>query len=101
MVYSHESLGDTTSSRRNPYTMVRRAFTTVALLAACGAVGAIPTAAPVASNFSFVEWVDQIIADPEGDHLTPEQAVAAFYASRGSAGPSGMSSLTQPALQHS
>jgi hypothetical protein len=93
---SPETLDETTSSTRNVDTMVRGALTTVALLAACGAAGAVPTAATAAPTFSFVEWVDEIIANPNGDHLTPEQAVAAFYASR----PWGTSSRIQPARQH-
>ena len=31
----------------------------------------------VASGFSFEAWVNDIIADPEGDHLSPEEAIAA------------------------
>ncbi|KAI9899781.1 hypothetical protein N3K66_006242 [Trichothecium roseum] len=31
----------------------------------------------VASGFSFEAWVNDIIANPEGDHLSPEEAVAA------------------------
>ncbi|KAK4156113.1 hypothetical protein C8A00DRAFT_41381 [Chaetomidium leptoderma] len=71
-----------------PAQWIRVAFTTVALLAGCGAVQTIPTAAAVGSPFSFVEWVEQMIADPEGHHLTPEQATAAFYANQDSASPS-------------
>ena len=28
-------------------------------------------------GFSFEEWVNGIIADPEGDHLSPEEAIKA------------------------
>ena len=63
--------------------MVHAALTTVALLAMSRAVGAVPTVAnTITSNFSFADWVDGIIADPDGDHLTPAQAVAAFHAGR-------------------
>lgn len=30
-----------------------------------------------ASFVSFEQWIEDIIADPEGDHLAPEEAVAA------------------------
>lgn len=28
-------------------------------------------------EFTFVQWVEDIIADPDGNHLSPEEAVAA------------------------
>ncbi|KAH6611781.1 hypothetical protein B0J18DRAFT_441990 [Chaetomium sp. MPI-SDFR-AT-0129] len=64
--------------------MVRAAFTTFVLLAVCRAVGASPTTDTtfVTSTFSFAEWVEGIIADPQGNHLTAKQAIAAFYAGR-------------------
>lgn len=34
-----------------------------------------------AETFSFAEWVEGIIANPDGDNLTPEEAVAAWEAS--------------------
>ncbi|KAK4033336.1 hypothetical protein C8A01DRAFT_50050 [Parachaetomium inaequale] len=64
--------------------MVRSAFTALALLAVCHAVGAAPTAEVVTPSFSFADWVEGIIANPQGDHLTPEQAIEAFNASRNS-----------------
>ena len=64
--------------------MVNSVFAAVAVLALSQAVGAIPTANTVEPRFSFVEWVDSIIANPDGDHLTPEEAVAAFHAAGGS-----------------
>jgi len=72
--------------------MVRAALTTFALLAVLGAVRAAPTAPEtelVTSSFSFAEWVEGIIADPQGNHLTPEQAIAAFNAGLGNATSSG------------
>lgn len=64
--------------------MVNSALVPLALLALSQAVGAIPTPETAAPSFSFVEWVDSIIANPNGDHLTPEEAVAAFHAAGGS-----------------
>lgn len=40
------------------------------------AFGHAVTAAQTVTSFS--EWVEGIIADPNGDHLSPEDAVAAF-----------------------
>jgi hypothetical protein len=74
--------------------MVRAALTTLALLAVCHSAGAAPTTPEtelVTSSFSFAEWVEGIIANPQGDHLTPEQAIAAFNASRNNTGSSGTS----------
>jgi hypothetical protein len=80
--------------------MVRAALTTVALLAVCRAVGAAPAAAAavVTSSFSFAEWVEQIIADPQGDHLTPEQAVAAFQAGQNSTNTSTSTSTSSSSM---
>lgn len=59
-----------------------------ALLALSASVAAVPTASntsPVV--FSFVQWIEDIIANPDGDHLTPEEAVAAKNAAMASANP--------------
>ncbi|KAJ3957185.1 hypothetical protein N0V92_006260 [Colletotrichum tropicale] len=50
------------------------------------ALAALTTAAPTTQTdsvevFSFSKWVDGIIANPDGDNLTPEQAVEAWHAS--------------------
>jgi hypothetical protein len=68
--------------------MVNTAVAALALLAVGQAVGAVPTAGALPPTFSFVDWVDQIIADPDGDHLSPEEAVVAFYAAASSSSPS-------------
>lgn len=71
--------------------MVRVTLTTVALLAVCRAVGAAPSAVDstvVSSGFSFAEWVDQIITNPD-KALTPEQAMEAFNAARNNTGSIG------------
>ncbi|KAF4777954.1 hypothetical protein HER10_EVM0010672 [Colletotrichum scovillei] len=60
--------------------MVNVALSTLAVLAAAPFIGAIPTAtqSDAAEVFSFAKWVDGIIANPEGDNLTPSQAVEAW-----------------------
>ncbi|KAM7213458.1 hypothetical protein V8F06_011133 [Rhypophila decipiens] len=61
--------------------MVRSSFAAVAVLALMShAVGAVPTVAERApARFSFANWVEEIIANPDGA-LSPEEAVVAFYA---------------------
>jgi len=66
------------------FKMVNPAFAALAVLALSHIVGAFPTASTAKSSFSFVDWVDGIIANPDGEHLTPEEAVAAFHAAGGS-----------------
>ncbi|KAK1704840.1 hypothetical protein BDP67DRAFT_548905 [Colletotrichum lupini] len=60
--------------------MVNVALSTLAVLAAAPFIGAVPTAtqSDAAEVFSFAKWVDGIIANPEGDNLTPSQAVEAW-----------------------
>lgn len=36
-----------------------------------------PAVIPRDEGFSFEQWVEDILADPEGDHLSPEEAVKA------------------------
>ncbi|KAK3385356.1 hypothetical protein B0H63DRAFT_543672 [Podospora didyma] len=59
--------------------MVGSTLFTLALLALSHAVNAAPTAEvteSVTSTFSFRNWVEGIIANPNGNNLTPEEAVA-------------------------
>ncbi|KAF3801383.1 hypothetical protein GCG54_00005539 [Colletotrichum gloeosporioides] len=62
--------------------MVNFALSAVATLAALAPLAAAaPTASAAPEVFSFVKWVDGIIANPHGDNLTPEEAVEAYYKS--------------------
>lgn len=47
-----------------------------ALVALSTSVAAAPSA-PTSTEFTFAQWIEDIIADPTGDHLSPEEAVAA------------------------
>ena len=68
--------------------MVQYAFPVLALLTLSTSVAAIPTASTTsATPFTFVQWIEDIIANPNGDHLTPEQAVAAKNAAVAEANP--------------
>jgi hypothetical protein len=42
---------------------------------------------------SFSEWVDGIIENPDGDNMTPEEVIDAFYSGQFSTPPSGMSTV--------
>ncbi|KAG8170183.1 hypothetical protein KVR01_000928 [Diaporthe batatas] len=44
-------------------------------LALSALVAAVPTTSST-TPFSFVQWVEDIIANPDGDHPSPEEAVA-------------------------
>jgi hypothetical protein len=51
---------------------------------------ALPAAAPTeveSEVFSFGKWIDDIIDNPDGDHLSPEEAVAAWSASSSGTSP--------------
>ncbi|KAI8237879.1 hypothetical protein K4K54_009225 [Colletotrichum sp. SAR 10_86] len=62
--------------------MVNFVLGAVATLAAVAPLAAAaPAATPAPEIFSFVKWVDGIIANPHGDNLTPEEAVEAYYKS--------------------
>ena len=63
-------------------TFVGLAFVVSAAALATPAAAPVPESdAPIVhSTFSFAEWVDSIIADPE-NALSPEEAVAAFTSS--------------------
>ncbi|KAK2064118.1 hypothetical protein LY76DRAFT_587829 [Colletotrichum caudatum] len=62
--------------------MVSFALPALAALALARLPGATPVAtrSGAAEVFSFSRWVDGIIADPDGDNLTPEEAVEAWHA---------------------
>ena len=50
----------------------------LALLSVANAAAIEPRSENKAASFvSFEEWVKEIIADPEGDHLSPEEAILA------------------------
>ncbi len=50
----------------------------LALLSVAGAVAIEPQAKPRAAAFvSFEQWVEDIIANPDGEHLSPDEALAA------------------------
>ncbi|KAH0429048.1 hypothetical protein CKAH01_06163 [Colletotrichum kahawae] len=55
------------------------ALATLALAALAN--GAPTTQTESVEIFSFAKWVDGIIANPDGDNLTPEEAVEAWQAS--------------------
>jgi hypothetical protein len=56
--------------------MLYSSFLLPALLALSTSVAAAPSA-PTSNEFTFAQWIEDIIADPTGDHLSPEEAVAA------------------------
>ena len=66
--------------------MVRSSLPALALLALSASAATVPAANPPAAPFSMMQWIEGIIADPTGDNLTPEEAVAAWNATRASAG---------------
>lgn len=58
--------------------MVNFTLHTIAALTLSACVAAIPGARTTSTTpFTFAQWVEDIIADPNGDHLSPEEAVAA------------------------
>lgn len=78
----HQQLPPQPAICSNLFKMV--SFTLPAL--ATLALAALTTAAPTTQTdsvevFSFSKWVDGIIANPDGDNLTPEEAVEAWHAS--------------------
>lgn len=65
--------------------MVRPSVSVLALMASTALAAAVPatlaTNAEIrSSTFSFSSWVEEIIANPDGDHLSPDEAVEAFFA---------------------
>ncbi|KAF6832374.1 hypothetical protein CPLU01_06199 [Colletotrichum plurivorum] len=62
--------------------MVNFALPALAALALAQLTGAAPTQKEeTVELFSFGKWVDGIIANPDGDNLTPEEAIEAWKAS--------------------
>ncbi|KAF6827640.1 hypothetical protein CMUS01_08915 [Colletotrichum musicola] len=62
--------------------MVNFALSALAALALAQLTGAAPTQKEeTVELFSFGKWVDGIIANPDGNNLTPEEAVKAWKAS--------------------
>jgi hypothetical protein len=55
------------------------------------ALGQAVAAAKAVTSFS--EWVDGILANPDGDNMTPEEVVVAFKSGQFSTPPSGMSTV--------
>lgn len=53
----------------------------LAIVAMAGATAASPTSLAPREIFSFSNWVESIIVDPQGSHLTPAEAVTAWEAS--------------------
>ncbi|KAJ4342408.1 hypothetical protein N0V87_001026 [Didymella glomerata] len=56
--------------------MLYSSFLLPVLLALSTSVAAAPST-PTSTEFTFAQWIEDIIADPTGDHLSPEEAVAA------------------------
>lgn len=65
--------------------MVHFSLPLIALLTLATSVTAAP--ATSATTFTFAQWIEDIIANPDGDHLTPEEAVAARIAAVSAANP--------------
>jgi hypothetical protein len=42
---------------------------------------------------SFTEWIDGIVANPDGDNMTPDEVLEAFNAGKFSTPPEGMSAI--------
>lgn len=57
--------------------MVQIGLPALAFLATISMVAAAPAETKA---FTFSQWIEDIIANPDGDHLSPEQAVAAKLA---------------------
>ncbi|KAM0438458.1 hypothetical protein ACHAPT_001207 [Fusarium lateritium] len=63
--------------------MVRLSLSAVAILATSSVAMALPAPASssnAAETFSWESWVEGIIADPNADHLSPEDAIKAAQA---------------------
>lgn len=56
--------------------MLYASFLVSVLLALSTSAAAAPSTS-TSTEFTFVQWIEDIIADPAGDHLSPEEAVAA------------------------
>ncbi|TQN67732.1 hypothetical protein CSHISOI_07716 [Colletotrichum shisoi] len=57
------------------------AVAAVVLAQLTGASPVVATRSDAVEVFSFGKWIDGIIANPEGDNLTPDEAVEAWHAS--------------------
>jgi hypothetical protein len=58
--------------------MVQYYIPALALLILSASVAAVPTTSKTSVvPFTFVQWIEDIIANPNGDNLTPDEAVAA------------------------
>ena len=68
----------------------------VPYIASILALGQAVTAAKAVSSFS--EWVEGIVANPDGDNMTPEEVVEAFKAGQFSSPPEGMSAVRSISL---
>ncbi|KAL0943484.1 uncharacterized protein CTRU02_201371 [Colletotrichum truncatum] len=77
--------------------MVNSALPTLAALAFASFAGAAPAAtqSDTVEVFSFAQWIEGIIANPDGDNLTPDEAVEAWRASIDQTSPVPDSGLLQ------
>lgn len=57
---------------------------------------ALPAPQNEGEVFSFATWIEGIIENPDGDHLTPDEAVAAWTASLNGTNPSEFGRLQAP-----
>ncbi|KAF2029947.1 hypothetical protein EK21DRAFT_112426 [Setomelanomma holmii] len=62
-----------------------RSLPILALLTLATSVVAVPMTS--GTTFTFAQWIEDIIADPTGPHLTPEEAVAAKNAAVANSNP--------------
>lgn len=81
--------------------MVQLSTCALALLALAASATAAPTTdATSVTHFTFSQWIEGIIADPHGDHLSPEEAVAAKQAAEAAANPLLKKRMTCGAVAH-
>jgi len=79
----------------------------LATLATLSAAEVALESSPSVGVFSFTEWIEGIIQNPDGDNLTPEEAYAAWELSINQTEPSGRKPLQRadspllPPNQHS
>lgn len=65
----------------------------LATLATLSAAEVALESSPSVGVFSFAEWIEGIIQNPDGDNLTPEEAYAAWELSVNQTEPSGCKPL--------
>lgn len=58
--------------------MARLILSVLATLGAASVVAALPQKVDQAVPFSFENWVEDIISNPNGDYMSPEEAVKAW-----------------------